>query len=189
MGCSRGTSWLLCVFLIIVLVARSVVAGRDYYADLTLDRGASKTEIKAAFRKLARIYHPDRNPKDKNAQKKFQEITTAYEVLSDDKKKEIYDMYGEEGLKEDGGGGGGGGFGGFGGGGFNFGGTTFHFNMGGGGGGSRGRRAGGGRGYGWDDEDLGYGGGWGHQQRREPRTCEKKKVCSPQGCHIIESCS
>mmetsp|Transcript_17693 Transcript_17693/g.71423 ORF Transcript_17693/g.71423 Transcript_17693/m.71423 type:complete len:188 (-) Transcript_17693:2386-2949(-) len=172
MGCSRGTSWLLCAFFIIALVARSVVAGRDYYADLTLNRGASKSEIKAAYRKLAKIYHPDRNPKDKNALKKFQEITTAHEVLSDDRKKEIYDIYGEEGLKEDGGGGGGGGFGGggfggFGGGGFNFGGSTFHFTMGGGGGGSRGRRAGGGRGYEWADDDWGYGDGWGHQQRRE----------------------
>ena len=68
-------------------------------------------QIRKAYRKLAKQYHPDRNP-GKEAEKRFQEIAEAYEVLSDDDKRQIYDQHGKEGLKQQDGGGGGGRFGG-----------------------------------------------------------------------------
>ncbi|MBQ0052487.1 MAG: molecular chaperone DnaJ [Treponema sp.] len=87
---------------------------RDYYEVLGIQKGATADEIKKAYRKLAVKYHPDRNPGDKEAEEKFKEATEAYEVLSDDQKRPLYDQYGFAGL--DGMGGGGGGFnGGFGG--------------------------------------------------------------------------
>lgn len=74
--------------------------GKDYYAVLNVKKGATEDELRKAYRKLALKWHPDKNPNDPDgAQKKFQEIGEAYEVLSDKKKREIYDMYGEEGLK------------------------------------------------------------------------------------------
>jgi molecular chaperone DnaJ len=82
---------------------------KDYYSILGISRGASPEEIKKAYRKKALQYHPDRNPDDSEAEKKFKEVSEAYEVLSDDNKKRVYDQYGEEGLK---GAGMGGGFGG-----------------------------------------------------------------------------
>ncbi len=85
----------------------------DYYEVLELSRGASQDEIKKAYRKSALKYHPDRNPGDKQAEKKFKEISEAYEVLSDEKKKQIYDQYGADALKGGGMGGHGGGHAGF----------------------------------------------------------------------------
>ncbi|OGW42219.1 MAG: molecular chaperone DnaJ [Nitrospirae bacterium GWD2_57_9] len=67
---------------------------RDYYDILGLKKGASDPDIKKAFRKLARKYHPDVNPGDKNAEHKFKEMNEAYEVLSDPKKREQYDQFG-----------------------------------------------------------------------------------------------
>ncbi|XP_066587755.1 dnaJ protein homolog 1 [Prorops nasuta] len=72
--------------------------GKDYYKILNIAKGASDDEIKKAYRKLALKYHPDKN-RSAGAEEKFKEIAEAYEVLSDAKKKEIYDKYGEEGLK------------------------------------------------------------------------------------------
>ncbi|MCE7766896.1 DnaJ domain-containing protein, partial [Pseudomonas putida] len=71
-----------------------VRAEKDYYDVLGVSKTASKSEIKSAYRKLARSYHPDVN-KEAGAEQKFKEISNAYEVLSDDEKRSIYDKYGE----------------------------------------------------------------------------------------------
>lgn len=72
--------------------------GKDYYKILGISKGASDDDIKKAYRKLALKYHPDKN-KAAGAEERFKEIAEAYEVLSDKKKRDIYDMHGEEGLK------------------------------------------------------------------------------------------
>ncbi|XP_030646086.1 dnaJ homolog subfamily B member 1a [Chanos chanos] len=72
--------------------------GKDYYKVLGIQKGASEDEIKKAYRKQALRYHPDKN-KSAGAEDKFKEIAEAYDVLSDAKKKDIYDRYGEDGLK------------------------------------------------------------------------------------------
>ena len=74
------------------------IMGKDYYKILGVARGASDDEIKKAYRKLALKYHPDKN-QNSGAEEKFKQIGEAYDVLSDSKKKQIYDQYGEEGLK------------------------------------------------------------------------------------------
>ena len=68
---------------------------KDYYEILGVDRKASQEEIKKAFRKLARKYHPDLNPGDKTSEHKFKEINEAYEVLGDEKKRADYDQFGK----------------------------------------------------------------------------------------------
>ena len=72
--------------------------GKDYYAILNVKKGASDDELKKAYRKSALKYHPDKN-KSAGAEEKFKEIAEAYDVLSDPKKRQIYDQFGEEGLK------------------------------------------------------------------------------------------
>nr|AAP31270.1 DNAJ-1 [Drosophila orena] len=72
--------------------------GKDFYKILGIDRKASDDEIKKAYRKLALKYHPDKN-KSPQAEERFKEIAEAYEVLSDKKKRDIFDKYGEDGLK------------------------------------------------------------------------------------------
>src|SRR5262245_52965741 len=67
---------------------------RDYYEVLGVKRGASEDEIKKAYRGLARKYHPDRNPGDKEAERHFKEVQEAYDVLSDKKKRSQYDQFG-----------------------------------------------------------------------------------------------
>ena len=67
---------------------------RDYYEVLGIDRNASEDEIKAAYRKLAIKYHPDRNPGNKEAEEKFKEAAEAYEVLHDADKRRQYDQFG-----------------------------------------------------------------------------------------------
>eukprot|EP00898_Chlorokybus_atmophyticus_P001255 jgi/Chlat1/212/Chrsp1S03126 len=76
-----------------------VRADRDYYEVLGVAKGADKDEIKKAYRRLARKYHPDVN-KEPDAENKFKEISNAYEVLSDDQKRGLYDRYGEAGVKQ-----------------------------------------------------------------------------------------
>ena len=71
----------------------------EYYGVLGVERGASDDEIKKAYRKLAMTYHPDRNNGSKDAEEKFKEITEAYDVLRDPKKRAAYDRYGEAGLR------------------------------------------------------------------------------------------
>lgn len=68
---------------------------RDYYEILGVDKKSSPDEIKKAYRKLAKKYHPDLHPDDKEAEKKFTEINEAYEVLSDEEKRKKYDMFGK----------------------------------------------------------------------------------------------
>ncbi|HEX2836834.1 MAG TPA: molecular chaperone DnaJ [Phycisphaerales bacterium] len=72
---------------------------RDYYEILGITKAADAEEVKRAYRRLAMKYHPDRNPGDTEAEKNFKEAAEAYEVLSDDQKRKIYDTYGREGLK------------------------------------------------------------------------------------------
>src|SRR5208282_5469638 len=67
---------------------------KDYYATLGVEKGATPEEIRKAFRKLARKYHPDVNPNDKKAEEKFKEISEANDVLSDEKKRKVYDQFG-----------------------------------------------------------------------------------------------
>ncbi|TPX57239.1 hypothetical protein PhCBS80983_g03943 [Powellomyces hirtus] len=113
--------------LLLLLAIPAILASADYYKVLGVDRSATKKTIKKAYRESSKKYHPDKNPGDKVAEDKFVELAQAYEVLSDDEKRRIYDQYGEEGLKGSGqqfhnpfdifaqfGGFGGGGFGGFG---------------------------------------------------------------------------
>lgn len=96
------------------------MSNQDYYQVLGVAKGASDSDIKKAYRKLAMQYHPDRNPDNKEAEEKFKEVQKAYDILSDPEKRARYDQFGHAGVDPNMGGGGG--FGGFGGaGGFDFG--------------------------------------------------------------------
>lgn len=87
---------------------------RDYYEVLGINKSASEDEIKKAYRREAKKYHPDLHPGDKTAEAKFKEVNEAYEVLSNSEKKARYDQFGHAGVDPNfGGGGAGGGFGGF----------------------------------------------------------------------------
>ena len=76
------------------------MAERDLYAELGLKRGATKEEIKKAYRKLARELHPDRNPNNPKAEDRFKRVAYANDVLSDERKRGLYDEFGEVGLRE-----------------------------------------------------------------------------------------
>eukprot|EP00250_Pteridium_aquilinum_P010825 c19654_g1_i1 orf=395-892(+) len=91
-----------CVLLLLFSASyvQDVCSGKSYYDVLQVPKTASDGQIKQSFRKLALKYHPDKNPGDEEATKKFAEINNAYEVLSDREKRNIYDRYGEEGLKQ-----------------------------------------------------------------------------------------
>ena len=82
---------------------------RDYYEVLGVDKNADEATIKKAYRTLAKKYHPDMNPGDKEAEKKFKEASEAYAILSDPEKKQQYDQFGHAAFE----GGAGGGYGGF----------------------------------------------------------------------------
>jgi molecular chaperone DnaJ len=121
------------------------MAKRDYYEILGIDKSASTSEIKKAYRKMAIKYHPDKNPDDKDAEAKFKEAAEAYEVLSDADKKARYDQFGHQAFE---------GAGGFGGGGMNMDDIFSQF------GDIFGGAFGGGGGF------SGFGGGFGGGQRR-----------------------
>ena len=90
------------ITIIIILISFSN-CGEDYYKILGVSRGASKAEIRRAFKKLSLKYHPDKNKNKKNPEKAkamFIKIANAYEVLNDDKLRQIYDQHGEEGVKQ-----------------------------------------------------------------------------------------
>ncbi|MFO7964136.1 MAG: molecular chaperone DnaJ [Desulfobacterales bacterium] len=72
---------------------------KDYYSTLGVSKNASKDDIKKAYRKLARKWHPDINPGNKEAEQKFKEISEAYDIIGDEKKRKLYDEFGEEGLR------------------------------------------------------------------------------------------
>jgi molecular chaperone DnaJ len=92
-------------------------AKRDYYEVLGIAKGASAEEIKKAYRKMAIQYHPDKNPGDKASEERFKEVSEAYEILSDETKRQQYDQFGHAAFGAGRGGGGGGSYGGYGGGG------------------------------------------------------------------------
>lgn len=73
--------------------------GRDYYAVLGVPRNASSEDIRKAYKRQALVFHPDKNPNNKEAEEQFKKISEAYTVLTDPNKREIFDRYGEEGLK------------------------------------------------------------------------------------------
>jgi molecular chaperone DnaJ len=79
---------------------------RDLYEVLGVERGANQQDLKKAYRRLAQQFHPDKNPDDKSAEEKFKEAANAYQILSDDEQRAVYDRYGFDGLRRGGGGGG-----------------------------------------------------------------------------------
>lgn len=191
-------SWLA---VVVIFASVSVVyGGRDYYDVLGVPRDAEPRILKKEYRRLAKIYHPDKNPA---GEEKFKEISTAYEVLSDPEQRAVYDQYGEEGLKyQNGGGGGGGGGGGMGGGfhGFQTGGFPGGFrvqfdggfeemfgNAFGGGGFGGGGSAGGFRQGGNRRRTYSSGRASGSQAGRQ-RVCYQSKVCEDERCYFVQEC-
>ena len=77
-----------------------MAAKRDYYETLGVNKGADKDAIKRAYRKLAKKYHPDTNAGNPHAEEMFKDVTEAYNVLSDEKKRKLYDEFGFAGLQE-----------------------------------------------------------------------------------------
>lgn len=87
--------------LLLLLLVAAAGAGKDFYGILGVPKGAAANVIKRAYRKLSLQFHPDKAKGDKQqAEQKFVEISKAYEVLSDPKKRQTYDQHGEEGLKQ-----------------------------------------------------------------------------------------
>ncbi|KAL4217051.1 DnaJ subfamily B member 11 [Mactra antiquata] len=84
--------------LVILSVLCESMAGRDFYKILGVSKSANTNQIKKAYRKLAKEMHPDKNRDDPEAEERFQDLGAAYEVLSDEEKRKVYDRHGEEGL-------------------------------------------------------------------------------------------
>ncbi|MDP6633539.1 MAG: DnaJ C-terminal domain-containing protein [Phycisphaerae bacterium] len=143
------------------------MAKRDYYEVLGVGRSASDAEIKRAYRKLARKYHPDVN-KDSGAEEKFKEATEAYEILSDSKKRQVYDQFGHAGGPRMSGGAGGG--------------FQDFFS-----GGFGGRSGGGFMGMGLDDILQALRGKMGGSQRRRPRRKPNLDIEQPVKLEFLEA--
>lgn len=94
----HSTHILVLIFSIFSLLS-IVLADEDYYKILGISRDANDKEIRNAYRQLSKKFHPDKNQGDDEAQLKFMEISNAYDILMDEEKRKIYDMYGEDGLK------------------------------------------------------------------------------------------
>lgn len=88
--------------LILVISSDFSLANRDFYKILDVKKSATTNEIKKAYRKLAKELHPDKNKNDPNASEKFSDLSSAYEVLSDEDKRKLYDKCGEECVKKEG---------------------------------------------------------------------------------------
>ena len=88
------------------------MAKADYYAQLGVDRSANAAELKSAYRKLAKKYHPDVNPGNAEAEQKFKDVSEAYDILKDDQSRAAYDQFGHAAFEQGGPGGMGGGMGG-----------------------------------------------------------------------------
>lgn len=95
-------SVLLNFFLILILSSDFSQANRDFYKILNVKKSANTNEVKKAYRKLAKELHPDKNKDDPQASEKFSDLSAAYEVLSDEAKRKLYDRCGEECVKKDG---------------------------------------------------------------------------------------
>ena len=80
------------------------MADKDFYEILGVQKNASDDEIKKSYRKLAMKYHPDRNKDDKESERKFKEVSAAYEILKDSEKRSAYDQYGHDAFRQGGGG-------------------------------------------------------------------------------------
>ncbi|KAG7413920.1 hypothetical protein DER46DRAFT_351886 [Fusarium sp. MPI-SDFR-AT-0072] len=96
--------------VVLLALVQLAVCAQDYYKVLGVDRQAGKKELKQAYRQLSKKFHPDKNPGDDTAHDKFVEVSEAYDVLSDEEMRKVYDQYGHEGVQQrrQGGGGGGG---------------------------------------------------------------------------------
>lgn len=169
------------VFLVALLSCLTLaVCGRDYYDLLDVPRDATMNIIKKSYRRLARLYHPDKHPGNDKMEKKFKDISQAYEVLTNQDKRQTYDQFGEEGLQNNGGGGGGfhgGGFGGHGGFRMEFDPSMFNDMFGGGG-------------FGGGFGDEGFGSNRRHQRKRprRPKLCFQNKVCENGRCFMVKEC-
>ncbi|GAA5859269.1 hypothetical protein JCM1840_003826 [Sporobolomyces johnsonii] len=90
---------LLARLIVLLALCAAVLAATDYYKVLGVSKDVSEKELKKAYRKLSKQYHPDKNP-DEEAKAKFLQVSRSFEVLSDPEKRKTYDRYGEEGLKQ-----------------------------------------------------------------------------------------
>jgi DnaJ homolog subfamily B member 11 len=95
-------SVLLNFVLLLIISSDFTLANRDFYKILKISKSASTNEVKKAYRKLAKELHPDKNKDDPNASEKFSDLSAAYEVLSDEDKRKLYDRCGEECVKKEG---------------------------------------------------------------------------------------
>lgn len=100
---NSSTIWLHILVNLLLIISQSVCEELDLYATLEIDRSAKQYEIKKAYRKLAAKLHPDKNKDDVDATKKFQNINQAYEVLSDEEKRKLYDKCGMKCVEREGG--------------------------------------------------------------------------------------